>query len=171
MLAALERRVDKLVLWLALAGAACLLVVALLTTADVLLRWLFAKPIPGLMDFSALGTAIVVAACFPMLIARRGNVTMRLLGNALGRPVARILDVFGALVTAVFFGLMTWQYVRFTIEAGQAGEASAILRWPVAPWWGTVSALIGVTAAVAIVVLAREIRGRSEGDAPADVNA
>ena len=86
-------------------------------------------------------------------------------------PAARgrqVLDVFGALVTAGFFGLMSWQYVRFTAEAMHAGESSPILRWPIAPWWWAVTALIGVTTVVAIVVLAREIAGRDGADAPAD---
>lgn len=148
--AALERWLDRLALALALGGAVCLLGVALLTMADVLLRWGFNAPIRGVNDVSALLTAVVVAACFPILMMRRGNVTIRLLGEALGPRTARLFDVFGALVSSAFFGLMTWQYIRFSAEMASANESSPILRWPSAPWWWAVTALIAVATLAAL---------------------
>ena len=126
--AALERWLDRLALALALGGAVCLLGVALLTMADVLLRWGFNAPIRGVNDVSALLTAVVVAACFPILMMRRGNVTIRMLGQALGSRTARLFDLFGALVSALFFALMTWQYTRFSAEMASANESSQIGR-------------------------------------------
>jgi TRAP-type transport system small permease protein len=159
LLANLERHIDRLALLLALAAAACLLVLALLTMADVLLRWLFSAPIHGLGDFSALVTSVVVAGCFPMLMARRGNVTIRLLGGWLGPRAGRVLDSFGALVTAVFFSLMTWQYIRYSAEMTQANEATPILRWLVGPWWWVVTTLIAIATFAGLVVLVRELTG------------
>ena len=148
--AALERWLDRLALALALGGAVCLLGVALLTMADVLLRWGFNAPIRGVNDVSALLTAVVVAACFPILMMRRGNVTIRMLGQALGSRTARLFDLFGALVSALFFALMTWQYTRFSAEMASANESSPILRWPSAPWWWAVTALIAVASLAAL---------------------
>lgn len=148
--AALERWLDRLALALALGGAVCLLGVALLTMADVLLRWGFNAPIRGVNDVSAMLTAVVVAACFPILMMRRGNVTIRMLGQALGSRTARLFDLFGALVSALFFALMTWQYTRFSAEMASANESSPILRWPSAPWWWAVTALIAVATLAAL---------------------
>jgi TRAP-type transport system small permease protein len=164
MLSKIEQRLESLALVIALVASACLLVVALATMADVLLRWLFKAPIHGLNDMSALVTAVVVAGCFPMLLTRRGNVTIRLLGSWLGPRTSRVLDSFGALVTAVFFALMTWQYIRYSAEMTQANEATPILRWPVGPWWWVVTALITITTIAALIVLARELRGRLAAD-------
>jgi TRAP-type C4-dicarboxylate transport system permease small subunit len=159
MLERLERQVSRLALGLALAATALLLGVAVLTMTDVLLRWLVAAPIRGLLDVVTVLTAVIVAACFPALLANRANVTIRLVGASGGPRLARVLDAFGALVTALFFGLMAWQYVGYAAEMTRAGERMAILRWPVAPWWWAVTAMIGATALVGLVVLAREIRG------------
>ena len=137
-----------------------LLLLALLTVADVLLRWLFAAPLLGFVDAMSMLMAVIMAACLPALIAGRGNVTIRLLGHA-GRPrLQRALEAFGALVTLAVFVLMAWQYVRYAAETTSAGERMGVLQWPVGPWWWAVAALIIVTALVALVVLVREIRGR-----------
>ena len=102
MLSHIERVIERLALALSLSASVVLLLVAIATMLDVLLRWLFKLPIPGLGEISALFTAIVVAACFPMLIAQRGNVTISMVGTALGKRTTRALDVFGALMSALF---------------------------------------------------------------------
>lgn len=157
MLASIELLVRRASRALALGASACLLALALLTMADILLRWLFKAPIRGLVDLVALATAIIAAAYFPALIAQRGNITIRLLGALGGRTLTRALDAFGALVTAAFFALMTWQYVRYSAELTRANEATATLRWPTGPWWWVVTAMFAVTTLVALVVLARDL--------------
>jgi len=161
VLSHIERVIERLALALSLSASVVLLLVAIATMLDVLLRWLFKLPIPGLGEISALFTAIVVAACFPMLIAQRGNVTISMVGTALGKRTTRVLDVFGALMSALFFSAMAWQYVRFSAEMTGAGESTPILRWAVGPWWWMVTAMIAIAAAIAFVVLVREARGRA----------
>jgi TRAP-type transport system small permease protein len=160
MLTTLERYVERITRVLALGAATCLLGVALLTMTDVLLRWLFKAPIKGIMDIAALSGAVILAAMFPALLAQRGNVTIRLLGSVCGPRVARLLDSFGALVTAGFFALMTWKYVEYSAEMTRANESTVVLRWPTGPWWWVVTAMIGITALVALIVFAREVAGR-----------
>jgi len=160
VLATIERLVERVTRGLSLAGALALLGLAFLSMADILLRWLFKAPVFGLVDFIALAGAVIIAAYFPALIANRGNVTIRLLGSVVAPRVARWLDVFGALVTTLFFATMCWKYVEYSAEATSAGETSVLLRWPVGPWWWVVTILIGIAALVGLVVLAREIVGR-----------
>jgi TRAP-type C4-dicarboxylate transport system permease small subunit len=102
---------------------------------------------------------VIVAACFPALLANRANVTIRLVGATGGPRLTRVLDAFGALVTVAFFGLMTWQYVGYAAEMTGAGERMAILHWPVGPWWWAVTAMVGATTLVGLIVLLREIKG------------
>ena len=161
MLDTLERQVTRITRVLALSAATCLLGVALLTMADVLLRWLFKAPIRGLMDITALACAVIVAAYFPALLARRGNITIRAFGGVGTGRIGRMFDVFGALVTAVFFALMTWKYVEYSAEMTSANEATVVLRWLTGPWWWVVTVMIAVTTLVAFVVLARDLAGRA----------
>lgn len=139
--------------WLALGACACLLAIAIGTLADVLGRSLFGAPIRGYNDFAALAVAVTCAAFFPALIARRGNLTVTLLGRALGPRACRLLDGFGAFVTSAFFAAMAWQYVRYATEMARAGERMAILRWEVWPFWWAVTLAIVATAVVSLAVL------------------
>lgn len=157
---ALERSAQRGARALALGAAALLLALAILTLADVLLRWIFSAPIRGFLDLATLANAVIVAACLPALLVTRGNVTIRLVGDWLGPRVAHILDAFGALLTVAFFGLMAWQYVRYSAEMTSAGERMAILKWPVGPWWWAVTAMILVTVFAALVVLFSSLRSR-----------
>jgi TRAP-type C4-dicarboxylate transport system permease small subunit len=160
----LERALVRATRGVALGAVACLLGLATLTVADVLLRWLAGAPLRGFNDFAAVASAIVCAACFPALIARRGNVTIRFAGSLLGTRANRWLDAFGALVTALFFLAMTVQYARYSLELTGAGERMAILRWPTGPFWWAVTLMIAVTALAAAAVflldLARARRGK-----------
>jgi TRAP-type C4-dicarboxylate transport system permease small subunit len=162
----LEQALVRATRGVALAAVACLLGLAALTVADVLLRWLAGAPLRGFNDFAAVASAIVCAACFPALIARRGNVTIRFAGSLLGTRANRWLDAFGALVTALFFLAMTVQYARYSLELTGAGERMAILRWPTGPFWWAVTLMIAVTALVALAVFlldaARAQRGAPE---------
>lgn len=165
MLVALERLTTRVARALALGAAAALLLLSIVTMTDILLRWLFSAPIRGFIDVAALATAVIASACFPALIAQRGNVTIRLFGSIAPPGAIRALDTFGALVTAVFFGLMTWQYIRYSAEMTRANEVMGITRWPVGPWWWFVTAMIGIATVVALVVLVREARGAAPGEA------
>ncbi len=142
-----------------------LLVISIVTMVDVLLRWLFSSPIPGFYDFAGMATAVACAACFPALIAQRGNITIRFVGKVLGRGAARVLDAFGALVTMAFFGAMAWEYVYFSLDMETSGERLPILQWLVWPWWTVVSLMIAATALVAAVVLLLIVSGQMSGEA------
>lgn len=165
MLAGLEAQTLRATRWVALGACAVLLVISIVTLVDVLLRWLFSAPIHGFYDFAAITMAVACAACFPALIAQRGNITIRFVGRLLGPGATRALDTFGALVTLAFFAAMAWQYVHYTVELARAGERLAILQWQIWPWWSIVTLMIAATALVAAVVLVLIARGRASGAA------
>lgn len=134
--------------WLALAAMAGLLLLAMATTLDVLLRYGFARPIRGFVDLASLSGAVLLAACMPHVLASRGNIVVDALGSVAGAAVRRLLDRFAAIVTAGFFALMAWQYLRFALELKSTEQLIPVLRWPVWPWWAGVAALIVVAAVV-----------------------
>lgn len=158
----LEQIILRLTRSIALVAVCGLLAVAAGTVADVFGRYVLGKPIRGFTDVAALSTAVIVAAFFPALLARRGNIALRMGGRLLGATGGRVLDAFGALLTAVFFTLMTWQYARYAAEANQAGERMAVLAWPVGPWWWVVTVLIGITALVGGVMVVLDATGRRD---------
>lgn len=165
MLARLEAQTLRATRWLALGACSTLLAISIVTLADVLLRWLFSAPIRGFFDFAVIAMAVAGSACFPALLARRGNITIRIVGKLLGRRATRLLDAFGALVTLLFFAAMAWQYVHFTFDLARSGERLAILRWQVWPWWTVVTLMIASSTLVAAIVLLFIIRGHVSAEA------
>jgi len=137
---------------LALASAATLLALSFLTVADVAGRGLLGSPIMGYLDVAGLASAVAVAGFFPALILRHGNIVLRPFAAL---RVGRVLDLFGGIATAGFFGLMAWQYLGFAREMASSGERMIVLRWPVAPWWWGVTALIALAALASAAVALR----------------
>jgi TRAP-type C4-dicarboxylate transport system permease small subunit len=133
---------------LAEAGTLGLLALALATALDVLMRWLFAKPIPGFADVVGVAGAVLLAACMPHVLAVRGHIAVDVVGRSLGATARRRLDAFGAFVSTAFFAAMAWQYARYALDLKAAGEAMPVLRWPVWPWWAAVALAIAATALV-----------------------
>ena len=70
---------------ISLIGLFGLLVLAGITVLEVLLRWAFKVQILGTADVSSLIIAVAIAACFPLVFAQQRNITVRFVGDALGR--------------------------------------------------------------------------------------
>lgn len=155
-LSTLHRRAFAFSELLAGCAIAGLLLLAMATTLDVLLRYLIASPIRGLADVTALAAAVLLAACMPYVVASRGNIMIDFLGRLLGKQTHRGLNLFGAAVTSLFFAAMAWQCTRFALDMKANGEVMAILRWPVWPWWALVAGFIALTTLVALATLTDE---------------
>ena len=106
----------------------------------------------GALLFSA---SVLLAACMPYVLACRGNIAVDALGQWLGGRFGggwrRGLDRFAAVVSAAFFGLMAWQYLRFAADLQSTAQTIPVLRWAVWPWWAAVAACIVVAAVVALL--------------------
>lgn len=146
-------RLERAAARLALAAVAGLLLLAAGTAVDVLLRYAFASPIRGFVDIASLAGAVLLAACFPHVLVSRTNISVDMLGRSLGGGFKAALDRFAALVTAAFFALMAWQYVRFAAEMHETHQLIPVLRWPVWPWWSAVSVFIVLAAAGAALTV------------------
>jgi TRAP-type C4-dicarboxylate transport system permease small subunit len=165
---ALVRRnglVDRITRWITVVGFTILIIVALVTMADVLLRWLFNAPLEGLEDINRYTFAVVIATCLPAGLIQGHNVTIRFLGSALGRRGSLWLEVLGALATLVFFGLMAWRFVVFARDEWVVGRYTLTLEMATAPWWWAVAVLLALAVAVqcllSIVRIDRAIAGRT----------
>ncbi len=164
----IEKGISILTRAIALIGLALLLLLASATVLDVLLRWLFNSPIVGLVDTHSLFMALILASCFPLCIYKRGNVTIRFIGNIMGSRVKNILDAFGNLVTLTIFALMAWQLWLYTDQLALDGETTWVLNWPVSPWWRVVTILIITCTPVTFVTFIQYVRAAARKENPSD---
>jgi TRAP-type C4-dicarboxylate transport system permease small subunit len=138
---------------MALVGFFGLLVLAVMTTFDVLSRWLFNAPIYGVNDVSAIVMAMVIAACLPANLAARQNITVEFLGNLLGPRAKAGLDGLGGLVTLAFVAAMAWRFIPYTMEVTTSGQTTWVLKLPVAPGWWFATAFLLLSVPVQLIVV------------------
>ena len=148
-----EKTTTRVTRAIALIGLTGLLLLASATVLDVLMRWIFNRPIVGLNDTHSLFTALVISSCFPLCIYKGGNITIRFMGSLLGQRVKNILDVFGSLLTLVIFALMGWQLWLYADQLAEDGATTWVLSWPISPWWRIVTVIIILCVPVALMTI------------------
>jgi len=136
---------------LAWAAVLVLLAASIAITLDVALRYLFSSPLHGLEDIVSLIVTIAVAACFPAAFALRTNITVRMLGKALGPAASARLELFGQIVALVFILLVAWQLSEHVRD--QAGRVSFVLALPVQWAWQIAAGLAFVAAGVQAITV------------------
>jgi TRAP-type transport system small permease protein len=142
----------------ALIGFFGLLLLAAITTLDVLMRWLFQAPIHGVNDISSVVMAIVIAACIPANLAMKQNITVEVLGS-LGSPrLHRFFDALASMATLIFVVLVAWRFVPYSEGLRQTGDRTWVLGWQLWPWWMASAALMIFAAIVQFVVTLADLR-------------
>ncbi|MEE8396591.1 MAG: TRAP transporter small permease [bacterium] len=150
--------------WIAVTGLIVLVAVALVTIGDVLLRWLFNSPVDGVTEVSRLMVAIAIASFFPVALADRHHVAITFLGGALGPRARAWLEALSALVTSLFFLIVGWQFILYTLDLNASGETTWMLGWKVAPWWAVTTFFMLLCIPVQIIVLTNQCRVAFRGD-------
>ena len=163
----LERRIRGWTRAVAIIGLGGLLVISITTMLDVGLRWLVNAPIRGLNDINALAVAIVIAACFPLVVAERQNITIRFLGGAVGPGISRWLDAFGSALLLAYVGVLGWQLALYTADLADAGRTTWFLLLPMTPSWVVASLLMLLCVPIQAVAFAVDVARAVTGAPPA----
>ena len=144
---------------LAVVGLSVLLAFAVMTMADGLLRFFFAKPIDVVRDASSLVAAFAVACCIPVAIVERSNITIRFFPALFGPRTGQIADIAAAVLVEIILILMTWQFALFAKQAIASGSATWMLRIPTAPVWEAIAVILGISALLQVGVAFKTLRG------------
>ena len=157
MLESLEYLSRQFSKWLAMLGLIGLVVLAMLTIADVMMRWLFSDPLDGISDLYRLLVALVVASFFPSAFAERGHISINFLSAILPRAGRKAVAVLASIVTLAFTGVIGWQFILYCMEVYEAGETTWLLGISVTPWWMGVTALLLLCIPVQLIVLLADL--------------
>jgi len=138
---------------IALMAVGGMLLLSILTIVDVSLRALLNTPIPGFYELSELVMAIVIACCFPAVLATRSSLTVDFLSEKLSIGPRAFFEALGALLLLVFVALLTWRFALYTQGLASRNAETATLLLPVAPFWWVVTAVCGFATLIQSVVL------------------
>lgn len=142
---------------IAIAGFGGLGLVAILTFYDGVARYSGLPRVSGFSDYAQISYQLVIASCFPALLLRGRNVTIRFLGKALGARPSSWLETFGSFVTLIFFLVMAWQFLLLTADFQANHRTTRTIEMPLAPWWWATTALIVLTLPVQAYVFASNL--------------
>jgi len=132
-------------------AALFLLLIALLVTVNVTLRYALSIQVPDWFDFSRQLQAIAIFWGIAIATYRGGHICVDVLWEHVGRSGKRMLDLVATIVTLLFLIPMAWM---IWVKVGSTGtQATSDLRLPLIPFY-VVSA---VGATVAVVLAAKRI--------------
>ena len=155
---------DRATRWVAFVGLIGLLIITGFILVDIVLRALFDSPIDGLEDIAKFTFGVGVAACFPAGLIQGHNVAIRFLGKAVGRKGSTWLEAFGALCTMVFFFLIAWRFVVYTIDEIVHHRYTPTLHIATGPFWSLIAVIVCLTVPVQLVVLALWLKRLLRGE-------
>ncbi|MGE5146206.1 MAG: TRAP transporter small permease [Candidatus Eiseniibacteriota bacterium] len=148
-------------LFFACLGAGGLVVASVLTLLDVALRY-FGVPIDGMSEVVGLTLVGSVAAFFPLSFLEDHHLSIRYLGDGLGRLWRRRLDLFGGLATLGFVGIIAWRFLLYAGDTAHAGETTPMAGLKVYPAWWVAAAMFVLSVPVQLYVLRRLLRDRDD---------
>lgn len=119
----------------------------LLTVADVVLRSFFAIPIRGTSELIELGLAASVFLAMPAVFLRDEHLVVDVVDQFASRPLVRLLDLAGAVISLAVLALMAWQMVPLAGTMAEFGDVTSNLSIPKLYYW--VPVLVGVIASAA----------------------
>ncbi len=157
------RRAAELVsFWLAVAGGAIFLALAVLTSVSVTKRWITTRPITGDFELVEIGVAVGIFFCLPWVQARAANVSVDFLSMRFPLWVQRALESFANLAYAAVAALLAWQMWLGTRDVMSYQETTMMLRIPL--WWGFIlgTAALAWLSATALVTAAPLSRPRRD---------
>jgi len=138
-------------------AALFLLLIALLVTVNVTLRYVLSMQIPDWFDFSRQLQAIAIFWGIAIATYRGSHICVDIVWEHLGRSGKRLLDLVATIITLLFLIPMAWM---IWVKVGSTGtQATSDLRLPLIPFY-VVSA---VGATVAVVLAAKRIWGLWQG--------
>lgn len=129
----LEKRINNLsdaFNWLA---AIAVLVMMILTCADVVLRF-FRHPIPGTYEIVGLMGTVAVSFALAHTTAHKGHIMVEFLTRRMPEKVQHIITGGGELLSAALFAILARQGIVYALDLKRTGEVSLTVAIPIYPF-------------------------------------
>jgi len=120
-------------------GLVILFLWACLTFVDVLLRYLFDRPMPGSIDIGEIAMVVVVFCGVAYTQLHKTHIRVDLMTGRLSPRAAIAVDAAIYILCAAVVAVLMWWGITNTLWFAQVEEASGYLRLPLAPAAGVVA--------------------------------
>jgi len=144
----IEDAMRTLASYVAVTGLLLLLVLALFTLFDGLLRAFANYPLDVVREIGDLVAAVAGASCLPVVLFERGNIVLRILDGVMPKPLVKAIDLINALLILVVLIGMAVQFWLYGMKTMRGGEITWLLNIPKAPFWFVIDGLLWLTVIV-----------------------
>jgi TRAP-type C4-dicarboxylate transport system permease small subunit len=134
-----------------LVAATVLVLIMLLTSLDVVLRYL-GYPIQGAYDLVTFGAAFVIGFALPRTSWDHGHITVDILVEKIPKKRA-ILDVITRIMAISLFVLVGWNFMKLGASFFRTGEGTLTLGLPLYP----IAYALGISAFIECLALLGDI--------------
>ena len=130
----IKRVVDPLVRIISYVAAGVLALMMFLTAADVLLRYIFNRPISGTWELTSYMMAVVVSFGLSYCASVKGLISVEVLTERFPTKVQAVLNCVTYFFSFCFFALITWQSILYIKLMFKSNLVSAVLLIPTFPF-------------------------------------
>lgn len=134
MIKAVLTKLGSLNAWLAKAGGYILLCMMLLTTCDVIGRYIFNAPITGAYEITEVMMVTVIFLFIGYTQAEKAHISIDLVVRLLPKKLRMTIDLITHLLSLFIIILIAWMNILRCLELMRRNEVTAILYIPVAPF-------------------------------------
>lgn len=145
----LFERIVKTVSWFANGlGAIALTIMMLLILTDVLMRYLFNRPVQGCLELVEFTMALAIALGMAYTGVRKGHIAVELVLSRFSPRVQATFDIFHFLIATVLFLFMSWKTAQQALVVGKHHVTTSVLAIPVYPFICVLSFCAGLLGLV-----------------------
>ena len=110
-------------------GAACLVIMTLLTCVDVVGRFL-RHPVFGSVEIMSFLGTFAVAMVLPLTHKLKGHIGVEIVVTKFSRRFRAFVDLCTAILSLGLFSLVSWQMFEYSVKFKASGEVSMNLELP-----------------------------------------
>ena len=128
-----EKAVTRISDFFNMIASAALVLMMVLSCADIFMRYIFNRPITGTYDVVGLSGAVLVSFALPYTMLKKGHVAVELLVQSLSRGKQLVIETFSHLLGISLFLVMVWQAILLSRDMKAAGEVTPTVHLPFYP--------------------------------------
>ena len=166
-LEALEQVSIALARRIAVIAVVGMLALSLLTIVDVSLRFFFSAPIPGLDEATQLIMAVIVSASLPIGIATRNHIAIDFFKRPIGPRYEAVLEAIGGALILGMMVILTLRFAAYAERVMLRHDVTTIISLPIAPFWWAVTVMLGICAALQVVIFLNQLAKALDSDSAA----
>lgn len=134
MIKTVVNRISSLNAWLAKLGGYVLLGMMLLTTSDVIGRYIFNAPITGAYEVTEVMMVTLIFLFIGYTQAEKSHISIDLVVRVLPKKLRVTIDILTHLLSLFIIILIAWMNILRCLELMRRNEVTAILYIPVSPF-------------------------------------